>query len=91
MMNVAIKSPELERFVQEKIAGGIYRSPEEVIAAGLLMLQHDPDADIPPQELEELRREIQVGIVELDKGDHSSWTAESMKAKLRSSLNNGER
>ena len=91
MMNIAIKSPDLERFVQEKVAGGIYRSPEEVIAAGLALLQHDPDAEIPSAELDELRRKIQVGIDQLDRGDHSPWTGETMKAKLRDSLASDKR
>jgi putative addiction module CopG family antidote len=56
-MNVSIPT-ELEYFVQSLIVSGDYRDPGEVVGTALKMLQHK----------EQLRREIQTGIEELDKG-----------------------
>ena len=86
MIQIVLESPELERFVQDKVAGGAYGSPEEVIAAALSLLQHDPDAHVPAEELEVLRRAIHVGIGQLERGDCASWSAGSMKAQLRDAL-----
>jgi len=56
-MNVSIPN-DLESFVQNLIISGNYHDPGEVVGTALKMLQHK----------EQLRREIQTGIEELDQG-----------------------
>jgi antitoxin ParD1/3/4 len=53
--------PEFEQFVQHEVACGNYPSAEEVVAEGLRLLRE--------QKLAELRREIDVGIEQLERGE----------------------
>jgi putative addiction module CopG family antidote len=38
-------SPELKKYVEEQVRAGRFRSPEEVVEAGLARLMLDPPAD----------------------------------------------
>ena len=57
-MNVSLPA-ELENFVQSLVLSGSYSGPDEVVGKALLMFKRR----------EELRREIQVGIDQLDRGE----------------------
>ena len=64
-MNVSL-TPELEDFVKDKVETGLYTSASEVIRESLRLLKRQ---DEPEQlQLEELRREIQGSIAQLDAG-----------------------
>lgn len=58
-MNVSL-TPELERYINEKVASGLYHSASEVIREGLRLLK-DQDA-LREIRLNELRQQIQTGI-----------------------------
>jgi antitoxin ParD1/3/4 len=65
-MNVSL-TPELEKLVERKVRSGRYQSASEVIREGLRLLEdHDR---LREMRLEEVRRKIQVGIDELDRGE----------------------
>jgi len=53
--------PELRQFVDQELAIGQYHSAEEVICAGLRLLRE--------RRLYELRRDIQAGLEQLDRGE----------------------
>lgn len=58
--------PELEQFVQDRIASGQYASPSEIVREALELLREE---EIARQgRLEDLRRQICVGIEDLDAG-----------------------
>ncbi len=58
-MNVSLTS-ELEKYVSEKVASGLYHSASEVIREGLRLLK---DQDVLREiRLNELRQQIQVGL-----------------------------
>lgn len=64
-MNVSL-TPHLEKYVKEKVKSGLYNSSSEVVREALrLMGERDRLRDI---RLEELRKEIQVGIDQADRG-----------------------
>jgi antitoxin ParD1/3/4 len=65
-MNVSL-TPELERWISEKVEDGRYRSASEVVREGLRLLQEREEEHAA--RLEGLRREIQVGLDELDRGE----------------------
>ena len=65
-MNVSL-TPELEKFVTQKVASGLYYSASEVIREGLRLLQ-EQDA-LKQMRLQELRREIAIGIKQADRGE----------------------
>ena len=64
-MNVSL-TPELESLVQQKVQSGLYSSASEVVREALRLL-NDRDT-IQQQRLEELRREIKVGLDDLNQG-----------------------
>jgi antitoxin ParD1/3/4 len=71
-MNVSL-TPELEAFVNEKVASGMYYSASEVIREGLRLLK---EQDILRQmRLEELRREIHKGIDQLERGEFVTYNS----------------
>lgn len=54
--------PEFERAVVDRVASGQYASADDVLAAALRALEH---AEV---ELDTLRREVQVGIDQVERG-----------------------
>jgi len=65
-MNVSL-TPELEKLVASKVQSGRYQSASEVIREGLRLLE-DQDR-LRAVQLEEVRRKIQVGLDQLDRGE----------------------
>ena len=60
-MNVSL-TPELEKLVNDEVKSGRYKSASEVVREGLRLIR------LREAKLEALRRDLQVGIDELDKG-----------------------
>jgi antitoxin ParD1/3/4 len=65
-MNVSL-TPELEKLVASKVQSGRYQSASEVIREGLRLLE-DQDR-LRAAQVEEVRRKIQVGLDQLDRGE----------------------
>jgi antitoxin ParD1/3/4 len=65
-MNVSL-TPELERLVTRKVESGLYQSASEVIREGLRLLG-DQDR-LRELHLAELRKKIQSGLGQLDRGE----------------------
>ena len=58
-MSISLE-PELEEFISQKVASGLYASADEVVRQALELLQEsDNDRN---QSLEELRAETQLGL-----------------------------
>lgn len=68
-MNVSL-TPELEQFVAELVDAGRYRSASEVVRSAIRLLQ-DREAERSAK-LKALRRSIDAGVEELDRGDGAS-------------------
>lgn len=78
-MNVSL-TPELEAMVEAKVQSGQYNCPNEVVHEALHLLRnHD---ELRRIRLEELRRDIQVGIDQLDRGEGREIDFEQLKAEL---------
>lgn len=71
-MDISLR-PELEAFINEQIDAGQFANISDVGNKALAQFKdreaNDPLAHLSPEELDELRREIQVGIDELDRGE----------------------
>lgn len=66
MINLSL-TPELERFIDSAVKRGRYSSASEVVSVALQLLQ---EQEIEKNmRLEELRKEIAVGIADSDRGD----------------------
>lgn len=61
-MTLTIPS-EFEQFVQQQLAGGEYRSAEEVVNDGLRVLQE------LKRRQAEFRQDVQIGVEQLDRGE----------------------
>ena len=71
-------TPELEAFVDQKVKSGNFSNPNEVIQKGLRLLM---DMDDPC--LEELRREIDIGWQQMEKGEVAPLDVQAILAKVR--------
>jgi antitoxin ParD1/3/4 len=65
-MNVSL-TPELERWVATKVEDGRYKSAIEVVREGLRLLQEREEERAA--RLSALRRDIQIGVDQLDRGE----------------------
>ncbi|MCC5666770.1 type II toxin-antitoxin system ParD family antitoxin [Nostoc sp. CHAB 5784] len=63
-MNISLTT-ELEQFIQSQVASGKYTSNEEVILAGIRLLEERER--IYKGRFEELQREIMIGVEQLDR------------------------
>jgi antitoxin ParD1/3/4 len=91
-MNVHL-GDTFDKFVAELIASGLYQSQSEVIREGLRLLKERED--IRKLRLEELRREVQLGIDEISRGEFTTYTsanelADEIKATGRRRQKNSE-
>jgi len=66
-MNISLTT-ELEQFIQSQVASGKYTSSEEVILAGIKLLEERER--IYKGRFEELQREIMIGIEQLDRKEY---------------------
>lgn len=89
-MNVSL-TPELEKFVEKKVKSGRYQSASEVIRDGLRLLE-DEDR-LRTLRLEDVRRKIQLGLDQLDRGEGipGEQAYEEMKRKSDSLRRRGKR
>jgi antitoxin ParD1/3/4 len=65
-MDVSL-TPELEAFVHSQVKSGKYASATDVILAGIRLLEEREH--IYKGRFEELRREVLVGVEQLDRGE----------------------
>lgn len=65
-MNVSL-TPEIEQFIKTQLESGKYASADEVIVAGIKLLEERER--IYKGRFEELKREIMIGIEQLDRGE----------------------
>jgi len=65
-MNISL-TPELEQFVQSTVKNGRYSSASEVVLAALRLLEQQERERLV--RLEELRKEIMIGIEASDRGE----------------------
>jgi antitoxin ParD1/3/4 len=65
-MNISL-TPELEQMVDDKVKSGRYASASEVIREGLRLLEEQEQ--LKQQRLADVRRKIDRGIEQLDRGE----------------------
>ena len=65
-MNVSL-TPELAKLVENKVQSGRYQSASEVVREGLRLL--DDQDRLRDLHREEVRKKIQVGLAQLDRGE----------------------
>ena len=81
-MNISLTG-ELERLVQRKVESGCYRSPSEVIRAGLRLLEREDERT--EVRLTEIRAQVQAGIEQAERGELVDGEDAVARAKKRAS------
>ena len=74
-MNVSL-TPMLEELVQQKVATGLYNSASEVIREALRLLEERDE--LRKVRVAALRKEISVGLDQLDRGEVSEYDDRSL-------------
>lgn len=84
-MNVSL-TPELEQLIHRKVDTGLYLSASEVVREALRLL--DERDKLQAMKFEELRKEIQVGIDQADRGEVAPLDVQGTLAKVRARRKN---
>lgn len=83
-MRISLR-PDLEKFVEEKVRQGQYENVDAVLNNAVEMLKAQDE--MSPEDLEALRREIDIGLEQADRGEFVEFTAEDIiregEAELR--------
>ncbi|HLK56385.1 MAG TPA: type II toxin-antitoxin system ParD family antitoxin [Chthonomonadaceae bacterium] len=74
-------TPEMEQLITKQVQSGYYSSPGEVILQALQLLNEQEQ--LRAIRLEELRKEIAVGVAQADRGETSPLDIEEIKAEGR--------
>lgn len=79
-MTVSLK-PDLAKFIDDEVKRGRYSSAEDAVNAAVARLQ--TDQQVSPEDIAELRAELDPAIAEADRGEFDSFTAEEVIAERR--------
>jgi antitoxin ParD1/3/4 len=82
-MNVSL-TRELEKLVDEKVKSGLYHTASEVIREGLRLLEERDR--LYQVRLEALRRDVRVGLEQLERGEGRPLATANLKSRLRRDL-----
>lgn len=89
-MNVSL-TPELGKWINEKVASGLYQSSSEVIREGLRLLMAREEQR--QAMIAELKQDLLVGVTQLDSGKSQEWDKElleSVKKRARLKVTRGD-
>jgi antitoxin ParD1/3/4 len=85
-MNVSL-TPQLEKFVQEKVESGLYNSASEVIREALRLLEEkDRFRQI---RMEELKKQVSEGVDALDRGDYIELDEDGLNHYMENVIKRG--
>jgi antitoxin ParD1/3/4 len=79
-MNIALK-PSLARFVQNEVRAGRFDSASDAVNAAVARLQ--AEKQFTPRQLGRLRKAIDIGLAEADRGEFVDFTAEDVIRERR--------
>jgi putative addiction module CopG family antidote len=75
--------PEIERFIDRQVAAGNYSSTAELVEAAVASLISETSTNLPPDELDELRAEIAVGLEQAKQGKCKNWDPQEIREEGR--------
>jgi len=79
-MNVSL-TPELEQLIHKKVETGMYLSASEVVREALRLLEERDK--LQAMKFEEIRKEIQIGIDQANRGEVAPLDLPGTLAKVR--------
>ena len=84
MTEVAIALPEdLQEFVDQSIRTGHFAGPSQLVAEALYAFRDQ--TELESIKLARLRKDIEVGIREIERGDADEWNLQEFLAEMRAS------
>ncbi len=86
-MNVSL-TPELEQLIHRKVETGLYLSASEVVREALRLLEERDK--LQAMKFEAVRKEIQIGVDQADRGEVAALDVQATLAKVRSRRRNGD-
>ncbi len=86
-MNVSL-TPELEQLIHRKVETGLYLSASEVVREALRLLEQRDK--LQEMKFDELRKEIQIGIDQADRGEVAPLDALGTLLKVRNRRRNSD-
>lgn len=78
-MEISIRS-DLQKFLEQQLNAGHHSSVDELVNAALAHLQHKLES--PFEVDEELKREVALGVDELDRGEVEKWNPEFLREEV---------
>jgi antitoxin ParD1/3/4 len=82
-------TPEMQKFIDDKVRSGQFASASDVVNDALLALQTQDE--LSPEDVDELRAEIAVGLEQADRGEFIAFSAETIIAEGRAILSKRQR
>ena len=82
-MEISLR-PELQKFVDEKLKTGEYKSVDDLVNGALLALRNRPE--LSHEDLAELRQEIAIGTEQADRKEFVEFRATDVISKGREEL-----
>jgi antitoxin ParD1/3/4 len=79
-MNISL-TPELAKFVNDKVKSGLYQTASEVVREGLRLLEERDR--LYQARLKDLRLEVTRGRDQLDRGEGRPFDAHALKRRVR--------
>jgi antitoxin ParD1/3/4 len=76
--------PDLEEFVANQVASGAYSTQGEIVREALMLLRERQR--LRELRLLDLRKEIQLGLEQSERGETAPWDVEEVKAEVRKRL-----
>lgn len=76
--------PDLEEFVSGQIASGAFATQGEIVREALMLLRDRQR--LREMRLQDLRKEVQLGLEQSARGESGEWNVEEMKAEVRQKL-----
>jgi antitoxin ParD1/3/4 len=91
-MNISL-TPELVKFVQQEVEGGLYQTASEVVRAALRRLKSDQKVMQPelPETLEELEQRLIEGLDAIERGEvmNGKECFRRLRRKIKAATSNG--
>lgn len=86
-MNVSLPKP-MEEWINEKVDSGVYQSASEVVREALRLLREQDD--IRQLRVQELRRQVNEGIEQLDRGKSQAFDSAVTSQVKQEGRKNGD-
>jgi len=83
-MNISL-DPGIQAYLEAQVQAGRYNSIDDAVNSLLAVAKLEEE--LTPQDLEELRAEVEVGTADADRGDVGDWDPADLKRRVRDKVN----